>query len=426
MRWPGGCYADLYHWRDGIGPRDERDQTVNMAWRGTVETNQFGTHEFFDLAERLGAKTYLNVNLGTGTAEEAADWLEYITLPEGSDLAELRAENGRSEPWRIDYLTIGNETWGCGGNMRPAFYADLYALWATVLMTAQEDAPVRIVSGSHDGNIDYSDRVLDHPAMGDLAEGISVHYYTLPTSDWSDKGEATGFPEAEWDSTMTRTLRMADVIDQSLEMIDGHDLGEDFDLYVDEWGMWVNEPEGAPALYQQSTIRDAVVAALNFNLFHEHADRIPMANIAQMVNVLQAMILTDGPEMLLTPTYHVFDMYKPFQGATALPVTLNAPMIGEGDAAYPAVSATAARTEDGALVIGLVNTDPNEPHSVSFPSHDDDEATGRVLTGAAMDAHNTFAEPEVVVPDEVRVEAENGRFTTELPPHSVAVMTVVH
>ena len=421
MRWPGGCYADLYHWRDGIGPRDERAGTVNMAWGGTPESNQFGTHEFFDLAERLGAKTYLNVNLGTGTPGEAQAWLEYITLPEGSDLAEERVANGRAEPWTIDYLSIGNETWGCGGNMRPAFYADLYAQWATMLRAAGE-MPKRIISGSHEGNIDYSDEILDHPGMGDLAEGISLHYYTLPTGDWGDKGEATGFPEAEWASTIARTLRMEEAIEQSLAMIDGHELGEEFGLYVDEWGMWVNGPEGAPALYQQNTIRDAVVAALNFHIFHERADRIPMANIAQMVNVLQAMILTDGSDMLLTPTYHVFDMYKPFQGATALPVNLDSPALGEGEMSFPALSATAALTQAGTLVVGLVNADPESAHSVSMPTGDARRARGRILTGGSIDAHNTFEDDDAVEPRSISADRDGGQFTIELPARSVTVL----
>ncbi|MBB4659690.1 alpha-N-arabinofuranosidase [Parvularcula dongshanensis] len=424
MRWPGGCYADLYHWRDGIGPRNERAGTVNMAWGGTPESNQFGTHEFFNLAERLGAKTYLNVNLGTGTPGEAQAWLEYITLPEGSDLANERKANGREKPWKIDYLSIGNETWGCGGNMRPAFYADLYAQWATLLQTAGE-APKRILSGSHEGNIDYSDEVLDHPGMGNLADGISLHYYTLPNGDWADKGEATDFSKAQWAETITRTLRMEDAIERSLAMIDSHNFEDDFDLYVDEWGMWVNTEEGAPALYQQNTIRDAVVAALNFNLFHQHADRVPMTNIAQMVNVLQAMILTDGGKMVLTPTYHVFDMYRPFQGATALPVSFEAPTYGSGDDAFPALSASAARTEDGTLVLAFVNADPEAAHGVTLQAGDARRAEGRVLSAEEIDAHNTFASPNEVQPEEMSVRAKNGTFELGLPARSVTVLKLV-
>lgn len=423
MRWPGGCYADLYHWRDGVGPRDERTRTVNMAWGGTPESNQFGTHEFFNLAERLGSKTYLNVNLGTGTIEEAADWLEYITLPNGSDLADLRIENGRTDPWTIDYLSIGNETWGCGGHMRPSFYADLYVQWATGLKTSGEP-PKRVISGSHDGNIDYSDVILDHPNIGNFSDGISLHYYTLPTSDWDDKGDALEFPESEWASTIERTLKMRAAIKQSLDMIDAHNLGDDFGLYVDEWGMWVNGEEGDPALYQQNTIRDAVVAALNFNIFHEHADRIPMSNIAQMVNVLQSMILTDGPEMVLTPTYHVLWMYKPFHGATALPVSFESPQYRQGDIDYPVLSVTAARTSEGDIVIGLVNADPVKSLAVQVPAGEAGTATGHLLTGAEIDSHNSFENRNVVKPSAISFSEKHGVFTLDLPPRSVTVIEI--
>ena len=421
IRWPGGCYADLYHWRDGVGERTPR---VNMAWGGTPEPNAFGTHEFFNLAERLGAKTYLNVNLGSGTVEEAADWLEYITSPSQSALAQERRANGREKPWRIDYLSIGNETWGCGGRMRPDYYADLYTHWAS-FMKVEGEPPVMIVSGSHDGNIAYSDEVLDHPQIGEVSKGISLHYYTLPTADWAAKGPGTGFPEAQWASALRNTMRMDELIAAQIAMIDSHEhLGKDYGLYVDEWGMWVDTPEGAPALRQESTIRDAVVAALNFNIFHKHADRVPMSNIAQMVNVLQALILTEGEAMVLTPTYHVYEMYKPFQGATALPVSVSGPSYTHQDITIPAISASAARTTDGGLVVALVNADAKRAHRVSLPRSGAARATGRVLTGASMDAGNTVADPDRVSPRSARIETEAGRFTAELPPRSVSVWLV--
>ncbi|HUG45001.1 MAG TPA: alpha-L-arabinofuranosidase C-terminal domain-containing protein [Sphingomicrobium sp.] len=421
IRWPGGCYADLYHWRDGVGERTPR---VNLAWGGTPEPNSFGTHEFFNLAERLGAKTYLNVNLGSGTVEEAANWLEYITSPGQSALAQERRANGRDRPWRIDYLSIGNETWGCGGRIRPEYYADLYTRWAT-FMKVEGEPPVMIVSGSHDGNIGYSDEVLDHPQIGEVSKGIALHYYTLPTADWSAKGPGTGFGEDQWASALRNTMRMDQLIEAQIAMIDSHDhLGEDYGLYVDEWGMWVDTPEGAPALRNESTIRDAVVAALNFNIFHKHADRVPMTNIAQMVNVLQAMILTEGEAMILTPTFHVFEMYRPFQGATALPVSIAGPSYTHGSITIPAISASAARTADNRLVVALVNADANRAHGVSLPREGAERASGRVLTGNAVDAGNTIADPDRVAPRPARIGVEGNRFTAELPPRSVSVWIV--
>ena len=421
IRWPGGCYADLYHWRDGIGERTHR---VNLAWGGTAEPNTFGTHEFFNLAERLGAKTYLNVNLGSGTVTEAADWLEYITGNGQTALAQERRANGRAAPWKIDYLSIGNETWGCGGRMRPAYYADLYAHWAS-FMVVDGEKPVMIVAGAHDGNPEFSDEVLDHPMIGEVSKGISLHFYTLPTSDWSRKGAATGFPESEWAMTLERTLRMDGLIANSIAMIDRHEkLPDNYGLYVDEWGTWFDETEGRSSLWQENTIRDGVVAALNLNIFHKYADRVPMTNIAQMVNVLQAMILVDGDGMILTPTYHVYEMYVPFQNAQSLRVSLESPVYSNGATSIPALSASAARMPDGRMVIALVNADPRSAHDVELPRLRGEEVSGRVLTGAAMDSRNSAASPDAVAPAPATIRQESDQFTAELPARSVSVWIV--
>ena len=425
VRWPGGCFADLYHWRDGIGPRADRPARVNMVWGGTAESNEFGTHEFFEFAERLGAKTYLNLNLGTGTAKEGADWLEYLTAESG-DRAEERRANGRDAPWKVDYLSIGNETWGCGGAITAGAYADLYAQFASFAKTAG-DQPVRIISGAHDANPEYADTILEHPYIADLAEGISLHVYTLPTGDWGKKGAATGFPEAEWASTMKRTLRMADVIEDQKAILKKHDLPADaFGLYVDEWGMWVDQDEATdpPALYQQGSIRDAIVAGLNLNLFHAHADVVKMTNIAQMVNVLQAMILTDGPDMVLTPTYHVFDMYQPFMSAEALEMNLQSPDYVFGDVTVPAISASAARTEDSRIVLALVNASAHDDHLVDASAFGASKATGRILQGEEMDSHNTFDGPDRVQPAPYIVDGTADDLVLSIPARSVVVVTL--
>mgnify|MGYP003145901743 FL=1 len=425
VRWPGGCFADLYHWRDGIGPQADRPARVNMVWGGTPESNEFGTHEFFNFAERLGAKTYLNLNLGTGTAKEGADWLEYITAETG-DRAEGRRANGRDTPWTVDYLSIGNETWGCGGAVTAGAYADLYAQFASFAKTAG-DQPVRIISGAHDANPEYADTILEHPYIADLAEGISLHVYTLPTGDWGKKGAATGFPEAEWASTMKRTLRMADVIEDQKAILKKHDLPADaFGLYVDEWGMWVDQDEATdpPALYQQGSIRDAIVAGLNLNLFHAHADVVKMTNIAQMVNVLQAMILTDGPDMVLTPTYHVFDMYQPFMSAEALEMNLQSPDYVFGDVTVPAISASAARTEDSRIVLALVNASAHDDHLVDASAFGASKATGRILQGEEMDSHNTFDGPDRVQPAPYIVDGTADDLVLSIPARSVVVVTL--
>lgn len=420
IRWPGGCYSDRYQWRDGVGARAVR---TNAAWGGTVEPNTFGTHEFFNLAERLGAKTYLNINIGTGTPKDAADWLEYITATFG-DRSDERRTNGREKPWKIDYLAIGNETWGCGGHITAETYADIYTMYASFAKTEGEQ-PTRIISGSHDENIEYSDEILKHPYIAGLSEGISVHFYTLPTSDWGVKGAAVGFPESEWISTIERAIRMEDVITEQVAMLDRHEtLNDDFGLYVDEWGTWYDPAtEDTPALYQQNTMRDAVVAALTLNIFHAHADRVKMTNIAQMVNVLQAMILTDGPNMVLTPTYHTFVMYKPFQGATALSTTFQGPVYIHAGRSVPAISVSVAKTATGELVVALVNADAKTAHAVDLGALGAPSFAGHILTADTMDAHNTFESPNTLAPAPFRVGSEGGALVAKLPPRSVVVLT---
>jgi alpha-N-arabinofuranosidase len=351
---------------------------------------------------------------------EAAEWLEYITSASQSALAQERRANGRDAPWKIDYLTFGNETWDCGGNMRAQYYGDLYSQFATFAKTAG-DQPYRVLSGSHDGNPQYTGELLAHPETAALAEGVSLHFYTLPTGDWGKKGAALGFPEAQWASAIHRTLRMDAIIERQLAEMDARTGDKKLGLLVDEWGVWVDTEEGDPALHQQNTIRDAVVAGLNLNIFHAHADRVPMANIAQMVNVLQAMILTDGPRMLLTPTYHVFMMYKPFQGATALPVSVAGPEYRLGEVAFPALSASAALTPGGELVVAVVNADARDAHPVSFAVGSRSLAGAQVLRGASLDAHNSFDRPDVIKPADAAVPVRGSVARYEMPARSVLV-----
>lgn len=427
VRWPGGCFADEYHWRDGIGPRDKRPVKVNTNWGNVTENNAVGTHEFFDLAELLGAEVYINGNLGTGSVQEMSEWIEYMTSPSKSTLAELRRKNGREQPWKVDYFAVGNEMWGCGGNMKPDHYADLYKNVTTFLRAPKEYRPQIIASGGHTDDVKWAD-VLTREVKNDMA-GVSFHYYTIPTGKWEGKGAATGFPESQWFSTMQNTLRMDKFIRANKAVMDKNDPQKKVGLFVDEWGTWYDVEPGTNAgfLYQQNSLRDAVVAALNFNIFHQHADRVRMTNIAQMVNVLQAMILTDKDKMLLTPTYHAFRMYVPFQDATSLPVAVkNNGKYSVGNASVPQVSASAARGKDGKLYVALVNTDPNKATdvTVNVGGAGAGKLTGQLLTATAMDAHNTFAQPEAVKPTAFNAQASGGKLTVKLPAKSVVVAAV--
>ncbi|MCU4674063.1 alpha-N-arabinofuranosidase [Catenovulum sp. 2E275] len=425
MRWPGGCFADEYHWRDGIGERNKRPVRVNSNWGGVEESNQFGTHEFFELAEMIGSETYLNVNLGTGTAQEMAQWLEYMTSTNNSSLAQERRANGRDEPFKIDYLTIGNEAWGCGGNMTPEFYSHLYNQYATFAKTYNGTQPVFVASGGTGDDTSWTD-VLSKNKKAKM-DAISFHYYTLPTNDWSVKGKAINFPESEWHSTMINTLKMEKFIQDNIAVLDKNDPEGEIGFYVDEWGAWYDvEADHNPGfLYQQNTIRDAVIAATNLNIFHRYAERVQMTNIAQMINVLQAMILTDKEKMLLTPTYHTFKMYVPFQDATHIPVQTEqmAYESFEGES-YPVVSASAAKALDGKTYIALVNLSASDEAEVKINLQGEKAklAKGQLLTSPKMNTFNSFDNPERVKPVKVEHKVKSGQLNVKLPAHSVMVI----
>jgi alpha-L-arabinofuranosidase len=426
VRWPGGCFADEYHWRDGIGPRDKRPVKINTNWGGVAENNAVGTHEFFGLIELLGADAYVNGNVGTGTPREAAEWVEYMTAEGESTLAQLRAKNGHPKPFKVAFFGIGNESWGCGGNMTPEYYADLYNQYAVFIRTRSGDKPELIASG---GDTDWIEALSTKKRIRDYRNGISFHYYTIPTGNWDKKGAATGFGEDQWMSTLKATLYMDSLIAKNAARLEENAPKKKLSLVIDEWGTWYDPTPGSNPgfLQQQNSLRDALVAALNFHIFHAHADRVSMTNIAQMVNVLQAMILTDKDKMVLTPTYYALKMYVPFQDATSLQVKLDDnSQYTLGETSIPAVSATAARGKDGKLYLGLVNTNPKEAVDVTVDvvGAKAISAGGSVLTASAMDAHNTFTQPKAIVPVPFKAKADNGKLVIKLPPKSVAVVAL--
>ncbi|HEX3913595.1 MAG TPA: alpha-L-arabinofuranosidase C-terminal domain-containing protein [Steroidobacteraceae bacterium] len=427
VRWPGGCFADEYHWRDGIGPRAKRPVTLNTNWGGVPEHNAFGTHEFLDFAQLIGADAYINGNLGTGSAREMAEWLQYMTSDKATSLTAERARNGHPKPWKIAYFAVGNEGWGCGGNMTPEHYVDLFRQDANFLKAPRGGRPIIVASGGNDNDTSWTSALISkvNRDMG----AISFHYYTIPGDRWQSKGPATDFGEDQWISTLQHTLRMDDYISRNGAEMDKYDPAGKIAFAVDEWGTWYDpEPGREPGfLYQQNTLRDAIVAALNFNVFQHHADRVRMANIAQMINVLQAMILTKGPQMILTPTYHVFKMYEPFQDATSLPADLSTPQYTQGGASVPAVSLSAARTRSGSIAVALVNLDPNQAIAVAvaLPGASPSQVSGTLLTAAAMDAHNTFENPNHVHPVAFEAATVTGHnLSLSLPPKSIVVLNL--
>jgi alpha-N-arabinofuranosidase len=400
---------------------------VNVLWGGVEESNAVGTHEFFDLADQIGARTYIAGNVGSGSPQEMAQWVEYLTSPTRSTLANERRTNGREAPFVVDRFGVGNETWGCGGAMTAEHYADRYRNFAEFVRSPQQPRMLKVASGANSDDYHWTE-VLMARAAGQM-DALSMHYYTVPTGNWDRKGSATAADEALWMGTMSQAMRMEDLVTRHSAIMDRFDPQKRVALYVDEWGVWHDvEPGSNPAfLFQQNTLRDAVVAGATLNIFHAHADRVRMAAIAQMVNVLQAMILTEKDRMLLTPTYHVFDMYTVFQGATQLPLTLDVPTYVLGQKSVPGVSASAARGTDGAVHVSLVNLNPNAGTRVTIrlTGVSGSRVSGRVLTAPAMNAHNTFDAPNTIMPVAFRdATLRAGVLTVELPAKSVVVLSL--
>ena len=432
VRWPGGCFADEYHWRDGIGPKRTRPVRINTNWGGVPENNSFGTHEFFDFVDLIGADAYINANIGTGSPQEAAQWLEYMTGDQDTTLVNERRTNGRDQPWKVSIYAMGNETWGCGGNMRPAYYADIYNQYASFMKARPGAMPELLASGDHDDQTEFTTELVK--SVRSRMDAISLHYYTILGPRWENKDTATGFNEAGWINTLANTLKIDDFIRKQDDLLadfektrGGGGGNSKIGLYVDEWGTWYKpEPGSNPGfLVQQNTLRDAIVAAANFNIFHKYADRVRMTAIAQTVNVLQAMILTDGSKMLLTPTYHVFHMYTPFQDAASLPIDIKTEAYKHDQWSVPQISASAAKTKDGSIVIGLINLDPHKTASVSaiIAGAQTAQVKGEILTAEAMDAHNTFENPDALHPVVFNgAELSGNKLNVTLPAKSVVVL----
>ena len=427
IRWPGGCFADEYRWRDGIGPRDKRPSRKNNWWGGSPETNAFGTHEFMDFAEQINADPYVSINVGSSDPTEMREWIEYMPSPGDDTLAQERRANGRDKPFKVPFIGIGNESWGCGGEMTPEYYANEYRRFSAFFHKNNDNPAVRVASGANAFNTNWTD-VLTKNA-GRFMDAISLHYYTLPTGNWDKKGAATGFDKAAWGKTMAQTLRMDDLIKQHVAVMDKNDPSKRIGLYVDEWGTWYDvEPGTNPGhLYQLNTLRDGVVAAANFNIFHHYTDRVKMTNIAQTVNVLQAMILTQGDKIVLTPTYYAYKMYVPFQDSTAIPLDVTAPEIDVAGSKIPAFNASAAKGKDGKTYIAVANMSPDDgvKLSVALGALKAKAVSGQVLTADKMDAMNAFGAKPTVAPAPFKGAKLSGdKLTLDIPSKSVVVVAV--
>lgn len=425
LRWPGGCFADEYHWMDGIGPREKRPKMINTHWGGVTEDNSFGTHEFLDLCEQLNAEPVICGNVGSGSVEEMSKWVEYINFGGVSPMADLRRSNGREKPWNVKYWGVGNENWGCGGNMTADFYADQYRRYATYTRDYGDNRLMKVAGGANSTDYNWTETLMrDIPHW--MMWGISLHYYT---TNWNNKGSATKFTEKEYFETVERCLNVEKALDRHITIMDRYDPARRVALVVDEWGTWWDvEPGTNPGfLYQQNTMRDAIVAGLSLNYFNERCERVRMANIAQTVNVLQSLILTDGDKMLLTPTYHVFEMYKVHHDATLLPLHLNCGHYSLDGREVPSLSASASRDAKGAVSISLVNIDPSAESEVLIDLRGGEFSgvTGRVLSSTELNAHNTFEKSETVRPVAFTgARLKKNILSLKVPPASVVVLTV--
>ncbi len=427
LRWPGGCFADEYHWKDGIGPRADRPEMVNTHWGGVVEDNSFGTHEFLEFCKLLETEPVICGNVGSGSVEEMSDWVEYINFDGKSPMADLRRANGKEEAWGLKYWGVGNESWGCGGNMTPEYYANEYRRYATFARNYGNNRLFKIAGGANSWDLKWTETLMKN-IPNRMMDGISLHYYTVPNT-WSQKGSATQFDEKDYFVTLKKAGEMDDLVSQHSTIMDQYDKDKRIALVVDEWGTWYDvEPGTNPGfLYQQNSIRDALTAGLTLNIFNNHADRVKMANIAQTVNVLQAVILTDDTRMILTPTYHVFDLYQPHKEAKSLPYHLQSPEYSmEGDH-LSSVSVSCSKSEDGTINITLVNIDPKNAIQLScaLDGGEVNKVTGKVITSSNIADHNTFEEPNKVgIKEFTNLKVTKGKIEATLPSKSVVLLQI--
>ena len=428
LRWPGGCFADNYHWKEAIGPKTQRTHIENMSWGNVREDNSFGTNEFLDMCELIGAEPYLAVNMGGGTVEEAADWVKYANHANGtSHLTDLRQKSGRTKPWHVKFWGIGNESWDCGGHMTVEYYVNEYKKYATFMTSYNNtEGLFRIAVGP--GTEDYHwTEVLMRDIPRKMIDGVSIHHYSV--INWSNKGSATAFTESEYFRTMEQALRMEGMVSRNSEMMDKYDPQKKVALVVDEWGGWYEVEPGTNGafLYQQNSMRDAMIAGISLNIFNNHCDRVRMANLAQAINVLQSVILTKDEKMILTPTYHVMEMFNVHQNALMLPLTVQSNDYILGDKKLKAVSASASKDKNGTIHISLVNIDANNQQEVSIdlgglPAK---SITGRILRSDKLQDHNTFDNPEKIKPVSFTgAILAGGNLTVKMPPFSVVVLEI--
>jgi alpha-L-arabinofuranosidase len=425
LRWPGGCFADTYHWKDGIGPKDKRPTLVNTWWGGVTEDNSFGTHDFLNMCELIGADPYLAGNVGSGTVQELSDWVQYVNFGGVSPMSKLRVENGREKPWGVRLWGVGNEVWGCGGNMTVEYYANVYRQYATFMTDWGNASKIfRVASGANGSDYHWTE-VLMRDIPHNMLEGVALHHYSVV--DWNNKGSATNFDEEWYFKTMKAAWKMEELVTRHSTVMDKYDPARKVALVVDEWGGWYNVETGTNPgfLYQQNTMRDAMIAGMTLNVFNNHAERVRIANLAQTINVLQAVILTNEEKMILTPTFHVMEMYNVHQDATLIPVSVTSKDYTFGNEKLPAISVSASRDKTGVVHVSIVNIDARNRQEVNLETFGAKykSVTGRVLNSAKLQDFNSFENPEKIRPAEFKgASLKNDVLKVDMPPFSVVVL----
>ncbi len=418
LRWPGGCFADDYHWREGIGPAAQRQKRVNIHWGGYLEDNSFGTHEFIGLCRLLGAEPYLAGNVGSGSPKELRDWIEYCNYPSGSTISDERAANGSPEPFHVRYWGVGNENWGCGGNMKPEEYAHLFRDFSVYIKEFGGTAPFRVACGPSGDDVQWSRGVLDG-LRGDLPDGFSMHYYS------GGPDFATKYTNDHMNEQLSSYAKVEASLVHQRAVLDGYEKGSKVGLLLDEWGVWDGIPEDDERkygkLWQQSTMRSAVAAGLGLNVFNRQADKLYMCNIAQIVNVLQSMLLTDGPEgerCVRTTTYHTFSLFKAHRSKTAVKVET-------ADSSPLGISVSASKSEKE-LVITCVNPRSDSDAHVECTIHGSSlkQGTAQILHDSDLNSCNSFEQPNRVVPQKHAIRMDGTRIQIDLPGLSVVTAVV--
>jgi len=427
LRWPGGCFADEYHWKEGIGPRNDRPTMINTHWGGVTEDNSFGTHEFLELCNQLDCEPVICGNLGSGSVREMSQWVEYLNSDNISPMTELRKMNGRDEPWNVKYWGLGNENWGCGGSMTAEYYTNEMRRYSTYTKNYGGNRLYKIAGGPNSSDYHWMETLMKNGNPGRSFQGVSLHYYTI-CHNWSKKGSATEFDESEYFTTIKKTLFMDELLAKHIRIMDKYDPRNRVGLIVDEWGNWHDtEPGTNPGfLYQQNTLRDAMVASINLDLFNKHSRRVKMANIAQTVNVLQAMILTKDDQLVRTPSFYVFKMYKVHHDATLLPSKINSELYENGNDALPALSATASKDNEGKIHVTITNVNPNKEMQVLCDLRgvkDIDFEKGSIITGKKINSYNDFGKKEEVMLNEFSdVEINGNVVDVKIPPKSIVMI----